>query len=213
VSCWDFSGHSSFFAEARRKDENERPQTIQRHQISKMVSPTRSPARPDARVQHVNFQFRKQSGMHLQFASAAREYLVMKRTTFLAFFLSHGGGREAFGLCIAAQRNVESGWVMPAGYIEPRKIVFHRRRVPHQTRDMNWPQELAEDSQIWPRKPARLPVSFRESAAFARGGTEHLHRWSRSTRSNQSCSTMERIPTLFAQHSHRRINLKRNQQK
>jgi len=28
----------------------------------------------------------------------------MKRTTFLAFFLSHGGGRETFGLCIVAQR-------------------------------------------------------------------------------------------------------------
>jgi hypothetical protein len=36
--------------------------------------------------------------MHLQFASAARERLVMKRTTFLAFFLSHGGGREMFRL-------------------------------------------------------------------------------------------------------------------
>jgi hypothetical protein len=137
VSCWAFSGHSCFFTEPRRKDENERPQTIQRQQISKMASPTTSPARsarsapggqpvprnwldrpacsstwfdsgaslwsnrlppkalrrPDARVQHVNLQFGKQSGMHLQFASAARECLVMKRTTFLAFFLSHGGGR------------------------------------------------------------------------------------------------------------------------
>jgi hypothetical protein len=198
VSCWVFPGHSCFFAEARRKDENERPQAIQRQQISKMASPTTSPTRsarrvpggqpvsrnwvdrpacsstwfgsgaslwsnrlppkavwrPDARVQHVNLQFGKQSGMHLRFASAARERLVMKRTTLLAFFLSHGGGRETFGLCIAAQRNVEPGWVMPAGYIEPRKIVFHRRRVPHQTCGMNWPQELPEDSQILPRKPS-----------------------------------------------------------
>ena len=121
-----------------------------------MASPTTSPARPDARVQHVNLQFGKESGMHLQFASTARERLAMKRTTFLAFFLSHGGGRETFGLCIVAQRNVEPGWVMPAGYIEPRKIVFHRRRVPHQTCGMNWPQELPEHSQILPRKPSRL---------------------------------------------------------
>jgi hypothetical protein len=54
-----FSWHSFFFAEARRKDENERPQTIQRQQISKMVLPTTSPARPDARVQHVGLQFGK----------------------------------------------------------------------------------------------------------------------------------------------------------
>jgi hypothetical protein len=94
VSCWAFSGHSSFFAEAIRKDENERPQTIQRQQISKMASPTTSPARPDARVQHVGLQFGKGSGEHLRFASAARECLVMKRTTLSAFFPSHGGGRE-----------------------------------------------------------------------------------------------------------------------
>jgi hypothetical protein len=37
VSCWAFSGHSSFFAKTRRKDENERPQTIQRQEISEMV--------------------------------------------------------------------------------------------------------------------------------------------------------------------------------
>ena len=91
MSCWAFSAHSSFFAEARCKNENERPQTIQRQHISKMVSPTRSPARPDARVQHVNLQFGKESGMHLQFASTAQECLVMKRTTLPAFFPSHGG--------------------------------------------------------------------------------------------------------------------------
>jgi hypothetical protein len=83
----------------------------------------------------------------------------MKRTTFLAFFLSHGGGRETFGLCIVAQRNLEPGWVMPAGYIEPRKIVFHKRRVPHPSCGMNWPQELPEHSQILPRKPSRPSAS------------------------------------------------------
>ena len=87
----------------------------------------------------------------------------MKRTTFLAFFLSHGGGRETFGLCIVAQRKVEPASVMPAGYIEPRKIVFHRRRVPHQTCGMNWSQELPEDSQIWPRKPSRPSASLKNS--------------------------------------------------
>jgi hypothetical protein len=137
VSRWASSGHSSFFAEARRKDENERPQAIQRQQISKMASPTTSPARsarsapggqpvsrnwldrpacsstwfgsgaslwsnrlppkavwrPDACVQHVNFQFGKQSGMHLQFASTARECLVMKQNNIFSIFFSHGGGR------------------------------------------------------------------------------------------------------------------------
>ena len=101
--------------------------------------------------------------MHLQFASTARERLAMKRTTFLAFFLSHGGGSETFGLCIVAQRDVEPGWVMPAGYIEPRKIVFHRRRVPHQSCGMNWPQELPEHSQILPRKPSRASASSKNS--------------------------------------------------
>ena len=163
MSCWAFSAHSSFFAEARCKNENERPQATQRQQISKMASPTTSPARPDARVQHVALQFGKGSGEHLQFASTARERLAMKRTTLLKFFLSHGGGREAFGLCIAAQRNVEPGWVMPSGYIEPRKIVFHRRRGPHQTCGMNWPQELPEHSQILPRKS---PPSSASSKKF-----------------------------------------------
>ena len=49
--------------------------------------------------------------------------------------------------------------VMPAGYIEPRKIVFHRQRVPHQTCGMNWRQELPEDSQILPRNPSRPSAS------------------------------------------------------
>jgi hypothetical protein len=86
----------------------------------------------------------------------------MKRTTFLAFFLSHGGGHETFGLCVAAQRNVEAGWVMPAGYIERRKIVFLRRRVPHQSCGMNWPQELPEHSQILPRKPSPASASSKK---------------------------------------------------
>jgi hypothetical protein len=57
-----------------------------------MVSPTTSPARSDARIQYVGFQFGKGSGMHLRFASAARECLVMKRTTRAALFPSHSGG-------------------------------------------------------------------------------------------------------------------------
>jgi len=162
VSCWAFSGHSCFFAETRRKDENERPQATQRQQISKMASPSTSPARPDARVQHVALQFGKGSGEHLQFASTARERLAMKRTTFLAFFLSHGGESETFGLCIVAHRDVKPDWVMPAGYIEPRKIVFHRRRMPRQSWSMNWPQELPEQSQILPRKPSAPSASSKK---------------------------------------------------
>jgi hypothetical protein len=77
----------------------------------------------------------------------------MKRTTFLAFFLSHGGGRETFGLCIVAQRNLEPGWVMPAGYIEPRKIVFHRRRVPHQTCGMKLAARIARIFANFAAKP------------------------------------------------------------
>src|SRR4029453_16800258 len=86
-----------------------------------------------------------------------------KNNIFSVLSQSRRGGRETFGLCIVAQRNVEPDWVMPAGYIEPRKIVFHRRRVPHQTCGMNWQQELPEDSQIWPRKPSRPSASCKSS--------------------------------------------------
>jgi hypothetical protein len=43
------------------------------------VSPATSSTRSDARVQHRNIQFGKGQGIHLQFASAARGRLVMKR--------------------------------------------------------------------------------------------------------------------------------------
>jgi hypothetical protein len=86
-----------------------------------------------------------------------------EKNNIFSVFLSHGGGHETFGLCIVVQRNAEPGSVMPAGYIEPRKIVFHRRRMPHQTCGMNWPQELPEDSQIWPRKPSRPSASSKNS--------------------------------------------------
>jgi hypothetical protein len=86
-----------------------------------------------------------------------------EKNNIFSVFLSHGGGHETFGLCIVVQRNAEPGSVMPAGYIEPRKIVFHRRRMPHQTCGMNWPQELPEDSQIWPRKPSRRSASSKNS--------------------------------------------------
>jgi hypothetical protein len=55
-----------------------------------MVSLATSPARSDARVQHVGLQFGKGSGMHLRFVCAARECLAMKRTTFPPVCLSHG---------------------------------------------------------------------------------------------------------------------------
>jgi hypothetical protein len=85
--------HFSYFIEGRRKDENKRPQAIRRQQISKTVSPATWPPRSAARVQHVALQFGKGSGMHLPFASAARESLVMKRETLAALFPSHSGGR------------------------------------------------------------------------------------------------------------------------
>jgi hypothetical protein len=133
------SGHSCFFAEGRRKDENKRPQTTQCLQISKKILPTTSSARSarsapggqpvprnwldrpacsstwfdsgaslwsnrlppkalrrsDAHLQHVGLQFGKGSGMHLCFASAARECLVMKRETLAALFPSLSDGRRS----------------------------------------------------------------------------------------------------------------------
>jgi hypothetical protein len=84
--------HFSYFIEGRRKDENKRPQAIRRQQISKTVSPATPATRSAARVQHVALQFGEGPGMHLQFTSAARERLVMKRTTLPAFLVSHGDG-------------------------------------------------------------------------------------------------------------------------
>ena len=50
--------------------------------------------------------------------------------------------------------------VMPAGYIEPKKIVFHGRRLPHELRGMNQLKESHEHSQISPRKITRTPAKF-----------------------------------------------------
>jgi hypothetical protein len=69
------------------RNENKTPQSIQCHEVSKMGSPATSPARSDARVQHVGLQFGNGSGKHLRFVSAARECLVMKRKTRPAFFV------------------------------------------------------------------------------------------------------------------------------
>jgi hypothetical protein len=127
------SGHSSFFAERRRKDENKKPRTIQRHEISKVVSATTALARSDARVQHRNIQFGKRPGIHLQFASAARERLVIKRAIYTGY--------------------------MFARHIKPKKIVFHTRPERHETGGMNR-QKIAEDSQVLPRKPSRSSGKF-----------------------------------------------------
>jgi hypothetical protein len=50
---------------------------------------------------------------------------------------------------------------MPAGYIEPRKIRFHTRVMPHESCGVNQLQESREHSQIPPRKPPRIPTSFK----------------------------------------------------
>lgn len=50
--------------------------------------PPKALRRSDARLQHVGLQFGKGSRMHLRFASAARECLVMKRETLAALFPS-----------------------------------------------------------------------------------------------------------------------------
>jgi hypothetical protein len=53
--------------------------------------------------------------------------------------------------------------VMPASYIESKKIVFHGRRLPHELRGMNQLQESREHSQISPRKVTRTPANFKNS--------------------------------------------------
>lgn len=53
--------------------------------------------------------------------------------------------------------------VMPAGYIEPRKILFHTRLLPHETCGMNRLQESREHSQISPRKSPRAAASCKNS--------------------------------------------------
>jgi hypothetical protein len=53
--------------------------------------------------------------------------------------------------------------VMPAGYIEPKNIVFHHRRLLHEVRGMNQLQESREHSQISPRKVTRTPAKFKNS--------------------------------------------------
>ena len=73
--------------------ENKTPHRTQGHRISKNLQANTSPARSAARVQHLGLQCGKGSGMHLRFASAARECLVMKRETLAALFPSHSGGR------------------------------------------------------------------------------------------------------------------------
>jgi hypothetical protein len=52
---------------------------------------------------------------------------------------------------------------MPAGYQEPRKMVFHMQLVPHKTYGMNRLQESREYSQISPRKSKQAPASFKNS--------------------------------------------------
>jgi hypothetical protein len=149
VSCWAFSAHSSFFAEARCKNENERPQTIQRQHISKMVSPITSPARPDARVQHVGLQFGKGSGERLRFASAARECLVMKRTV-PAFFPSHSGSWSSL---MAQSRQHERGFrTAPATHWIFVRLAIRLRSI------------------IWASKKATTRQPKRHSLNLARGG-------------------------------------------
>jgi hypothetical protein len=135
VSCWAFSGHSSFFAEARRKDENERPQTIQRQQISKMVSPTTSSARSDARVQHVDLQFGTGSRMHFQFAFCSVRMFDQEKSNSAGYML--------------------------ARHIKPKKIVFHSRLLLHETCRMNQMQQSREDSQIFATKDGNDSSSLR----------------------------------------------------
>jgi hypothetical protein len=156
-SCWASLGHSSFFAEARCKDENERPQTIERQQISKMVSPTRSPARPDARVQPVGLQFGNGSGEHLRFASAPRECLVMKRTTLPAFFPSHSGSWSS--LMGQSRQHERRFWTAPATH-----PIFVR--LANRLRSITWASKKAIT-----RQPRRH--SLNRAPGGASGGGAH----------------------------------------
>jgi hypothetical protein len=67
------------------RNENKTPQSIQCHEVSKMGSPATSPARSDARVQHVGLQFGNGSGKHLRFVSAARRSGYEKKNTSSVF--------------------------------------------------------------------------------------------------------------------------------
>jgi hypothetical protein len=50
---------------------------------------------------------------------------------------------------------------MPAGYIESKKILFHKWVAAHQTCDMNQLQESHGHWQISARKPLGRPIRFR----------------------------------------------------
>ena len=58
--------------------------------------PPKAVRRSDTRVQYVDLQFGDGPAMHLRFASAAREFLVMKSTTLRAFFPNHSGSWSSF---------------------------------------------------------------------------------------------------------------------
>ena len=73
--------------------------------------------------------------MHLQFASAALRMLDQGKSNYAGYML--------------------------ARHIKPKKIVFHRPLLPHETCGMNQPQESHEHSQISSRKPLGRPIRFK----------------------------------------------------
>ena len=110
-----------------------------------------SPARPDARVQHVGLQFGKGSGERLRFASAARECLVMKRTTLPAFFPSHSGSWSSL---MAQSGQHERGFrTAPAMHWIFVRLAIRLRSI------------------IWAIKKATTRQPKRHSLNLARGGS------------------------------------------
>jgi hypothetical protein len=94
-----------------------------------MVSPTASPARSDAGVQHVGIQFGKGSGEHLRFTEAGRERLVMERTTLPAFFASHGGKPCSSSMGRLRHRNRRTGFSYACWLSRGKKQSLSQRDV------------------------------------------------------------------------------------
>ena len=138
-----------------------------------MVSPATSATRSDARVQHVDLQFGKDPAMHLQFASAARECLVMKRTTLPMFFPGHDGEPWSSLTGLSRQRDGRSR-TAPATHgmflrlaerlrsvRSPNKKGIRRRPKPHTLDlDRSWTSRKVADH-------AKVPLRTEQVVSFA----------------------------------------------
>jgi DNA-directed RNA polymerase specialized sigma24 family protein len=117
--------------------------------------PPKAVRRSDARVQYVGLQFGKGSGEHLRFASAARECLIMKRTTLPAFFPSHSGSWSS--LMGQSRQHERRFWNAPATH---RLFV----RLANRLRSIRWVSKKAIT-----RQPNRHSVNRARGGASGGG--------------------------------------------